>query len=79
MYDWVPLLYSRNWHNIVNQLYFNNFFFKKKTFNEWIKRDRKIIKENRIYLEAKDEQNFKKEEVVNIVKYHSQIQRMKKP
>ena len=20
MYDWVTLLYSRNWHNIVNQL-----------------------------------------------------------
>ena len=27
MYDWVALLYSRNWHNIVNQLYFN---LKKK-------------------------------------------------
>ena len=26
-YDWVTLLYSRNWQNIVNQLYFN--FFKK--------------------------------------------------
>ena len=23
MYDWVTLLYSRNGHNIVNQLYFN--------------------------------------------------------
>ena len=23
MYDWVTLLYSRNWHNIVNQPYFN--------------------------------------------------------
>ena len=23
MYDWVTLLYSRNWH-IVNQLYFNH-------------------------------------------------------
>ena len=23
MYDWVPFLYSRNWLNIVNQLYFN--------------------------------------------------------
>ena len=23
VYDWVTLLYSRNWHNIVNQLYFN--------------------------------------------------------
>ena len=26
MYHWVTLLYSRNWHNIVNQLY-----FKKKS------------------------------------------------
>ena len=23
MYDWVILLFSRNWHNIVGQLYFN--------------------------------------------------------
>ena len=23
MFDWVTLLYSRNWHNTVNQLYFN--------------------------------------------------------
>ena len=22
MYDWLTLLYSRNWHNIVNQPYF---------------------------------------------------------
>ena len=22
MYDWVTMLYSRNWHNSVNQLYF---------------------------------------------------------
>ena len=27
--DWVTLPYSRKWHNIVNQLYFD-FFFKKK-------------------------------------------------
>ena len=27
MYDWVTLLYSKNWYNIVNQLYFN---LKKK-------------------------------------------------
>ena len=27
MSDWVTVLYSRNWHNIVNQLYFN----KKET------------------------------------------------
>ena len=28
MYDWVTMLYSRNWHNTVNQLYSNN---NKKT------------------------------------------------
>ena len=27
VYNWVTLLYSRDWHNIVNQLYFN---LKKK-------------------------------------------------
>ena len=27
MYDWVTLLYNRNWHNIINQLYFKQFFF----------------------------------------------------
>ena len=27
---WVTLLYSRNWHNIVNQLYFNKNERKKK-------------------------------------------------
>ena len=32
MYDWVTLLYSRNWHNIENQLYYN-----KKNFNKKIK------------------------------------------
>ena len=26
IYDWVTLLYSQDWHNIVNQLFFNNFF-----------------------------------------------------
>ena len=24
VYDWVTLLDSRNWHNTVNQLYFDN-------------------------------------------------------
>ena len=39
--DWVTLLYNRNWHNTVNQLYFNeNIFLKKKTA-------RKIRGENR--------------------------------
>ena len=23
MYNWVTFMYNRNWHNIVNQLYFN--------------------------------------------------------
>lgn len=34
-------------------------------------------KRNRSYLEVEGEETFKKEEVVNIVKYHSQIQRMR--
>ena len=37
MYDWVILLYSRNWPNTVNQLYFKkkkNFFKKKKMVQE---------------------------------------------
>ena len=29
-YDWITMLYSRNWHNTVNQLYSNKIFFKKK-------------------------------------------------
>ena len=31
MHTWITLLYTWNLHNIVNQQYFNNFFF-----NEWI-------------------------------------------
>lgn len=31
MYDWVTVPYSRHWHNIVNQLYFNKKI-KKRTF-----------------------------------------------
>ena len=27
IYDWVTLLYDRNWHNTVNQLYLNKKFF----------------------------------------------------
>ena len=23
IYEWITLLYGRNWHNIVNQLYFS--------------------------------------------------------
>ena len=30
MYAWVALLYSRNWHNIVNRLYFNFKNVKRK-------------------------------------------------
>ena len=30
MYNWVTLLYSRNWYNIVNQLYFNKNKTKPK-------------------------------------------------
>ena len=33
MYNWVTLLHSRNWHNIVSQLYFSTKF-KKNHFEE---------------------------------------------
>ena len=28
LYDWITLLHSRNWHNIVNQQYFNEKYLK---------------------------------------------------
>ena len=32
-YDWVTLLYSRNWYNVINQLYFNKkFFWRNSSF-----------------------------------------------
>ena len=34
MYDWVPLLYSRNWHSTINQLYFNKKSKIKKSFRD---------------------------------------------
>ena len=37
VYDWITLLYSKNWHNIVNQLYFN----KNETEYEKIKTKKK--------------------------------------
>ena len=30
IYDWVTLLYSRNWHHTVNQLYFNTKIIRGK-------------------------------------------------
>ena len=33
-YNWIILQYSRNSHNILSQLYFNNFFLKGK--KEWL-------------------------------------------
>ena len=32
MYNWITLLYRRNWHNLVNQVYVNNFFFFLRVF-----------------------------------------------
>ena len=40
MYDWATLLYSRNWHNIVNQLYFN---FKNVQKNLKIKKNHRVF------------------------------------
>ena len=36
MYNWITLLYCRNQHNIVNQLYFNKINFKIGEFNTFI-------------------------------------------
>ena len=35
VYDWVTLLYMRNWRNVVNQLYFNLIFFQGRTHSIW--------------------------------------------
>ena len=32
VYNWVTILYSRDWHNIVNQLYFNKKKKKKGAY-----------------------------------------------
>ena len=42
VYNWITLLYSRNYHNIVNQLYFNKTLRIKKR----IKRNREKTYEN---------------------------------
>ena len=39
MYDWVTLLYCRNWYNIVNQLYFKK---KKKKDEDTIAQQPKL-------------------------------------
>ena len=44
MYDCVTLLYSRNWHNIVNQLYFNKKQINAYTFDVKKIKDRKVRK-----------------------------------
>ena len=38
VYNWVTLLYSRDWHDIVNQLYFNKKVnkIKNKDTGMWI-------------------------------------------
>ena len=39
--DWVTLLHSRSWHNIVNELFFNLKKFKRITANGWYHDSRK--------------------------------------
>ena len=41
MFDWVTLVYSRNCHIIVNQLYFN---FLKKALNRYLSKNKVILK-----------------------------------
>ena len=37
MYNWITLLYTWNYHNIVNQLYSNKKFKKfNKNFQAWL-------------------------------------------
>ena len=48
MYNWVTLLYSRNQHNIVNQLYFKK---KKKNLgvpvvSQWVKNLKYSVRED---------------------------------
>ena len=49
MYDWVTLPYSRKWHNIVNQQYFNKKKLKKKQSQDLGEGNRDIL---RIVLQA---------------------------
>ena len=61
MYKWVILLYSRNWHNIVNQLYFNKR--KKKNKNKTKKQIRSLqrhfhVKLQKYLLSSKRGNNF---------------------
>ena len=35
--DWVTMLYSKDWHNSVNQLYFNKNIQKEKSIFEFDK------------------------------------------
>ena len=35
MYNWIILLYSRNYHNIVDQLHFNKTLKNEKIFTHW--------------------------------------------
>ena len=44
MYDWVTLLYNRNWYNTVNQLYFNK---KIQISTHYTKDKEKILKSER--------------------------------
>ena len=49
MYNWFSLLYSRNYHNIVNQLYFNKTIKKgEKGKKKW-----KRINNNQDYINTK--------------------------
>ena len=52
MYDWVPLLYNRNWHNIVSQLYFKFKNVKKK--NQLTSVERMIELENYLSVSPND-------------------------
>ena len=53
MYYWATLLYSKNWYNIVNQLYFNKKYFKGKFW--WIFYCAQINKNGMSFLKKRKE------------------------
>ena len=48
MYDWVTLLYSRNWHHTVYQLYANKKNFFKEFSGMWLVDQALVTKEGHL-------------------------------
>ena len=61
IYNWITLLYSRNLHNKVNQLYFKEIHFKKKKLseNKTVPEGRYPTKNNQFWFELSSELSTK--------------------